>query len=232
MRPRQYVPYSRCCHLPTAPVHDWPWGRPAPSCRDAARASQPAPTSTCVRVRVPPCVCLPQAWYGRVVAACCLEEDIASLPAGHDTELGERGINLSGRRRRLGRSGSGSGKGGDCGLCAFTCAAVRRQRPFSTVTAVICLPDPSRPAPHRSSPALLRACHAGGQKARIALARAVYSRALVLLLDDPLSAVDPRVARALFDRVLGPGGLAAGATRLLVTHQRQFLPRWVCGRLL
>ena len=49
--------------------------------------------------------------------------------------------------------------------------------------------------------------HAGGQKARLALARAAYSRADIQLLDDPLSAVDPRVGRLLFDRCLGPSGI-------------------------
>jgi ABC-type nitrate/sulfonate/bicarbonate transport system ATPase subunit len=34
----------------------------------------------------------------------------------------------------------------------------------------------------------------------VALARATYSRAQVQLLDDPLSAVDPRVGRQLFDK--------------------------------
>ena len=47
---------------------------------------------------------------------------------------------------------------------------------------------------------------AGGQKARLALARAAYSRADIQLLDDPLSAVDPRVGRILFDKCLGPKG--------------------------
>jgi hypothetical protein len=37
-----------------------------------------------------------QARYDRVVDACALESDIAHLPAGDMTELGERGINLSG----------------------------------------------------------------------------------------------------------------------------------------
>ncbi|KXZ53044.1 hypothetical protein GPECTOR_8g409 [Gonium pectorale] len=68
----------------------------------------------------------------------------------------------------------------------------------------------------------------GGQKARVALARAVYCRPDVALLDDPLSAVDPRVGQELFERVLGPCGLlaACGTTRLLVTHQTQHLPRY------
>lgn len=48
---------------------------------------------------------------------------------------------------------------------------------------------------------------AGGQKARLALARAAYSRADVMLLDDPLSAVDPRVGRVLFRECLGPQGI-------------------------
>ena len=69
----------------------------------------------------------------------------------------------------------------------------------------------------------------GGQKARVALARAAYSRANIQLLDDPLSAVDPRVGRTLFDKCIGPSGLMQGSTRVLVTHQRQYLPR--CDRV-
>ena len=46
----------------------------------------------------------------------------------------------------------------------------------------------------------------GGQKARVALARAVYARSRCVLLDDPLSAVDSHTARFLFERLF-QGGL-------------------------
>ncbi|GMH35448.1 hypothetical protein BSKO_03316 [Bryopsis sp. KO-2023] len=98
--------------------------------------------------------------YQTVIEACALLPDIQRLPAGDATELGERGINLS-----------------------------------------------------------------GGQKARLCLARAAYSEADIQLLDDPLSAVDPHVARILFDKCIGPQGIMQRSTRILVTHQRQFLPR-------
>ncbi|KAL6756466.1 P-loop containing nucleoside triphosphate hydrolase protein [Haematococcus lacustris] len=104
-------------------------------------------------------------WYAKVVAACALQQDLAALPAGDMTELGERGINLS-----------------------------------------------------------------GGQKARVALARAAYCRADVVLLDDPLSAVDPHVGRTLFEQCIGPRGIMQGSTRVLVTHQRQYLPQ--CGQVM
>ncbi|OLY83298.1 Multidrug resistance-associated protein 4 [Smittium mucronatum] len=61
----------------------------------------------------------------------------------------------------------------------------------------------------------------GGQKARVALARAVYTRADLYILDDPLSAVDPKVGRHLFDNVIK--GLLRGKTIVLVTHQLQFI---------
>lgn len=65
----------------------------------------------------------------------------------------------------------------------------------------------------------------GGQKQRVALARAVYSRAEIYLLDDPLSAVDSHVGKHIFENVIGPNGLLAGRTRLLVTHGISFLPQ-------
>ena len=61
----------------------------------------------------------------------------------------------------------------------------------------------------------------GGQKARVGLARAVYSNADIYLLDDPLSAVDTKVGRKLFDSCIL--GELSGRIRLLATHQLQYL---------
>lgn len=58
----------------------------------------------------------------------------------------------------------------------------------------------------------------GGQKARVALARAVYARADIYLLDDCLSAVDSHVGRHLIDNILGPKGLLSSKTRILATN--------------
>ena len=58
----------------------------------------------------------------------------------------------------------------------------------------------------------------GGQRARLALARAVYARADVYLLDDCLSAVDSHVGRHLIENVLGPTGLLASKARILATN--------------
>lgn len=61
----------------------------------------------------------------------------------------------------------------------------------------------------------------GGQKARISLARAVYSNADIVLLDDPLSAVDPKVAKSIFSDCIR--GALQDKIVILVTHQLQFL---------
>eukprot|EP01065_Artemidia_motanka_P035000 TRINITY_DN42967_c0_g1_i1.p1 TRINITY_DN42967_c0_g1~~TRINITY_DN42967_c0_g1_i1.p1 ORF type:complete len:1406 (+),score=499.49 TRINITY_DN42967_c0_g1_i1:76-4293(+) len=42
----------------------------------------------------------------------------------------------------------------------------------------------------------------GGQQQRVAIARAVYAKPELLVMDDPLAAVDPQVANAIFDRVV------------------------------
>lgn len=92
-------------------------------------------------------------FYEKTINACALTDDFASLPDGDQTEVGERGISLS-----------------------------------------------------------------GGQKVRLTLARAVYARADIYILDDVLSAVDQHVGRHLIDNVLGAKGLLSGKTRILATN--------------
>ncbi|ETV86915.1 hypothetical protein H257_01946 [Aphanomyces astaci] len=77
------------------------------------------------------------ARYTEAIDVCCLESDLATLGAGDATEIGEKGITLS-----------------------------------------------------------------GGQRTRVALARAVYQNADVYLLDDVLAAVDNDVGRRLFTQCI------------------------------
>lgn len=93
--------------------------------------------------------------YRKVVRVCCLEPDLKILPAGDQTEIGGRGVNLS-----------------------------------------------------------------GGQRARVSLARAVYAHADLYLLDDPLSAVDAHVGKAIFEKCICEQ--LSGSTRILSTNQIHF----------
>ena len=61
----------------------------------------------------------------------------------------------------------------------------------------------------------------GGQKARLSLARAVYKLPDIILLDDPISALDAHVRKAIFNDVFQ--GMLADKTRILVTHSVDFL---------
>ncbi|KAM9770720.1 ATP-binding cassette sub-family C member 10 [Menidia menidia] len=63
----------------------------------------------------------------------------------------------------------------------------------------------------------------GGQKARLALARAVYMDKDVYLLDDPLAAVDTDVAEHLMKKCIM--GLLRGKTRILCTHRIEFVDK-------
>ncbi|KAI6003466.1 P-loop containing nucleoside triphosphate hydrolase protein [Pisolithus orientalis] len=90
--------------------------------------------------------------YDNVVERCALRSDLNQLPEGDQTQVGDRGVNLS-----------------------------------------------------------------GGQKARIALARAVYAQTQYVLLDDPFSAIDTQTLRYLYERLFC-GPLLAGRTVVLVTH--------------
>ncbi|UKZ57188.1 hypothetical protein TrVGV298_011040 [Trichoderma virens] len=60
----------------------------------------------------------------------------------------------------------------------------------------------------------------GGQRARIALARALYSESDILLLDDPFAAVDAKTRALLFDTIR-----ALEKTVVLVTLHQSFIPR-------
>ncbi|KAJ7265915.1 P-loop containing nucleoside triphosphate hydrolase protein [Mycena haematopus] len=60
----------------------------------------------------------------------------------------------------------------------------------------------------------------GGQRVRVSLARAIYSRASILLLDDVLSAVDAHTAHHLYHACL-KGELVKGRTVILVSHHIQ-----------
>ncbi|KAI5240904.1 putative ABC transporter [Aureobasidium subglaciale] len=63
----------------------------------------------------------------------------------------------------------------------------------------------------------------GGQRARLALARAVYARKDTILLDDVLSALDANTEKAINSRLLGRRGLLRelGTTVILVTHSKK-----------
>ncbi|KAH9177416.1 ABC transporter [Lactarius sanguifluus] len=63
----------------------------------------------------------------------------------------------------------------------------------------------------------------GGQKQRVNICRAIYSRSDILILDDPLSALDAHVGESVFNNVLLDN--CSGATRILVTHALHFLPK-------
>ncbi len=62
----------------------------------------------------------------------------------------------------------------------------------------------------------------GGQKARVSLARAVYSRASVLLMDDILSAVDAHTSHNIMTNCF-QGELLRGRTVILVSHHIQLV---------
>ena len=102
-----------------------------------------------------------EAWYSEVVRSCALEPDFAAFADGDRTEIGERGVTVS-----------------------------------------------------------------GGQKARISLARALYGKPTLLLLDDPLSAVDMHVAQALVhEALIRLARRTLGSTVVLASHQLQFVPQ-------
>ncbi|OQD90867.1 hypothetical protein PENANT_c001G04474 [Penicillium antarcticum] len=65
----------------------------------------------------------------------------------------------------------------------------------------------------------------GGQKARLAIARAIYAKEKVLLLDDVFSGLDGKTEESLFHNLFGPDGLLkeGEVTVILATHAVQRL---------
>ncbi|EZF57089.1 hypothetical protein H103_00504 [Trichophyton rubrum CBS 288.86] len=66
----------------------------------------------------------------------------------------------------------------------------------------------------------------GGQKQKIAIARALYALKPILLFDDVLSGLDYTGASHIFREVIGPKGLAQqhGITVIIATHATEYLP--------
>ena len=94
--------------------------------------------------------------YKKIISVCQLEPDFSTLQKGDQTEIGEKGLNLS-----------------------------------------------------------------GGQKARISIARAIYSDSEIYIFDDPLSALDAYVGMNLFKGVFNE--YLKDKTFIITTHALQYL---------
>ena len=168
-----------------------------------------------VRDNILMCAVYDEARYREVVATCALEQDLATLPKGDATEIGEKGVTLSGTQLR----GLVACPAELLSLDILACMHDMHQTPLAPHPQSLYRRTPSK----QSMPRNMCRSHAGGQKHRVALARACYAGAGVVLLDDPLSAVDAHVQRMLMQDVVC--GVLGKATRVLVTHQLQFLPQ-------
>jgi len=59
----------------------------------------------------------------------------------------------------------------------------------------------------------------GGQRARVALARAVYSRSRITLLDDPIAALDHNTAETIMKKLFSTSDLMKDRLTIFVTHR-------------
>ncbi|KAJ2851643.1 hypothetical protein IWW36_000966 [Coemansia brasiliensis] len=64
----------------------------------------------------------------------------------------------------------------------------------------------------------------GGQRARLALARTLYSQADIYVLDDPLSAVDAHVKRHIMEHVILDTGMLADKIRIVAANTNHIVP--------
>lgn len=66
----------------------------------------------------------------------------------------------------------------------------------------------------------------GGQKQRLSLARVAYAKPVLVLCDDPLSALDASTAKTIFERLFcSPSSPLSSSAIVLVTHAAHFLNR-------
>ncbi|KAH6952181.1 P-loop containing nucleoside triphosphate hydrolase protein [Fusarium avenaceum] len=91
------------------------------------------------------------------------------------------------------------------------------------VIKAVCLQDDLLRLPNGDATVLkgLGVALSGGQKSRVGLARAIYARRQIVILDDPLAAVDPRVARSLISNVLGPYGILRDSIKIVTSNFEQ-----------
>ena len=96
---------------------------------------------------------------------------------------------------------------------------------YNDILNVCCLYDDiqSLPGKHHCEIAEGGVNLSGGQKARIAFARACYSDSDIVIMDDPLAAVDAKVGKTIFDQCIC--NYMNKRTRILVTNAVQYLSR-------
>jgi len=132
------------------------------------------------------------------VQACSLEADLAVLPAGRHTEIGERGVNLSGGQK----------------------ARVSMARAMYADTEFIIMDDPLSAVDVHVGRHMFNQCIRGASD--ILLSCSISSLAppvACMLLDCTL------VRSVLITALLTPTGALESKTRLLVTNQLQYLPQ-------
>jgi ABC-type multidrug transport system fused ATPase/permease subunit len=93
----------------------------------------------------------------------------------------------------------------------------RKERYEKVISACALLPDlAALPAGDDTQVGVRGTSLSGGQRWRVTLARALYSKAKLLVLDDVLSALDVHVGQEIFSALNSE--LGQGRTRILVTH--------------